>query len=329
MMDNFIIKYFTKDISEDELKKLIGWINENKENEKIFFDLKNIYDAKNPQPNINEIDTLWDKIHQDINSSQYLKIDYHKKYRRLKHILTYAASIIILFSTFYIFNNLQNQNKNIDTTLFSEISIPEQNSTTQLVLSDGTIVKLKSNTKFKYPTRFGSNTREVFLDGEAFFDVAKDDQKTFIVNTNSQTIKVQGTSFNVKDYRSEKFSNFTLIEGKVKLKTQGENYSLIPNQQVTIDKVYNTSKLYTISEELSAVFKSKRYHFKEKSLLQIFNDIEILYGVTITLQNSTIDASKYTGTFSLDQNITEIMETINYKKQFRYIIKDKQNITIT
>lgn len=328
-MDNLIIKYFTKEISEDELKNLISWINENKENEKIFFDLKSIYDTKNPQPNKSEIDTLWNRIHQDLNSSQNLQIDYHKKYRRLKHILTYAASIIILFSTFYIFKNLQNQNKNIDTTLFSEISIPEQNGTTQLVLSDGTIVKLKSNTKFRYPAQFGSNTREVFLDGEAFFDVTKDDEKAFIVNTNSQTIKVLGTSFNVKDYQSEKFSNITLVEGKVTLKTLGENYSLTPNQQVTIDKVNNTSNLYTISEELSAVFKSKRYHFKEKSLPQIFNDIEILYGVTITLQSNTVDASKYTGTFSLDQNINEIMETINYKKQFSYVIKDKQNITIT
>lgn len=94
--------------------------------------------------------------------------------------------------------------------------------TYQLLLSDGTRIWLNSETEITYPTRFVGNKREITLIGEAFFEVAKNKEKPFIVNANGMEVKVLGTSFNVSCYTADKTISTTLIEGSVSVKTENK-----------------------------------------------------------------------------------------------------------
>src|SRR5690606_36229691 len=105
----------------------------------------------------------------------------------------------------------------------------------QVSLPDGTKVWLNADSKLYYPRAFSGNTRTVQMEGEAYFEVAKDEQKPFIVQTNRQKVEVLGTHFNVNAYSEEPISAVSLLEGKVKvsLANQAER-TLLPGQQSSV-----------------------------------------------------------------------------------------------
>src|ERR1019366_6846207 len=87
----------------------------------------------------------------------------------------------------------------------------------KIVLSDGSVVTLNSETTLRYPAEFNGQTREVYLDGEAFFDVAKDHKHPFIVHAGKMNVRVLGTAFNIKSYANDATSETTLIRGAIEV----------------------------------------------------------------------------------------------------------------
>lgn len=333
-MEYLIVKYFTKKISEEELSELITWLEEDLNRKKLFFEMKDVYDSGNLRPTSEDVENLWNRVCFSIGANSLEKQvvgRYSSKHLLLKKkfacAASIAASIAVFFSVFFLYQ-ISQQNIEEDKIALSEVYVPAGSGVMNLVLSDGTKVYLKSNTRFKFPVQFDKDTRETYLDGEAFFDVAHNEGNPFIISTNKQKIEVLGTSFNIRDHRSENIMNTTLITGKVKLEIGNNTYTMYPHQQLAYDRLKKTVSVSEISPELSNAFSSRKYHFKEKALLDLFRDIERLYGVEIHLQKKNIGTSKYTGTFSLDQSITEILDIINYKTQFAYGIKEKHLVTI-
>ena len=108
-------------------------------------------------------------------------------------------------------------------------------SKTEMYLSDGTKVWLNAGTTLRYRTSYSKNKRDVFLDGEAYFDVKKDPEHPFIVHVGDIEVKAVGTSFNVKAYKNEKTVETTLVEGKVLVSKKNitEPIIMLPNQKLT------------------------------------------------------------------------------------------------
>lgn len=329
-MEYLIVKYFTREISNGELDKLVVWLKEEPNRQDLFFEMKDIYDAGTLRPTPQEIEDLWNRICFSIGANaakKKSKATYFTKRYSLRQIVGCTASVALLFVALFLYKSNREESEGENVRL-SEIYIPEEAGVMNLTLSDGTHVYLKANTRFKFPTEFDTDKREIYLDGEAFFDVAHDEAKPFIITTGKQRIEVLGTSLNVRDYPLECVANTTLVSGEVKLLIDGSAYVMQPNQQVSLNKLTNKLSLFEISEGLSSAFSNRKYHFKDKTLSSLFEDVEKLYGVKIRLQKKDIGSSTYTGTFSLDQSITEILEIINYKTQFAYGIKDKYSVTI-
>lgn len=123
--------------------------------------------------------------------------------------------------------------------------------TYQLLLSDGTRIWLNSETEITYPTRFVGNKREITLIGEAFFEVAKNKEKPFIVNANGMEVKVLGTSFNVSCYTADKTISTTLIEGSVSVKTENKKtVTITPSEQFTYNRDNAKTDIRIVNTEL-------------------------------------------------------------------------------
>ena len=122
--------------------------------------------------------------------------------------------------------------KEIEPLIYNTLITPKGGNY-QLTLSDGTEVWLNANSSIKYPVAFTDSTREVFLEGEAFFDV-QHNGKSFFVNTQETTIRVLGTSFNVSAYSDELYNATTLVEGSVKISTSNMEKVIVPNEQARI-----------------------------------------------------------------------------------------------
>lgn len=161
-------------------------------------------------------------------------------------------------------------------------------------LSDGSIVKLKGDSKLEYPNIFIGNTREVNLDGEAFFDIAKDSIKPFIIYSSNITTKVLGTSFSIKAYKGDNAQEVEVVTGKVLVSVKqlsgiSKEIILVPSQKIIFNqKSDSLIAINTIdSTPISQVIPPK-LAFIEVPLQQIVSTLSDLYDKQIIIKNSAM-----------------------------------------
>ncbi len=218
-----------------------------------------------------------------------------------------------------------------DELVYNELNIP-WGKRLELVLSDGTHIHLNSGTSIKYPVKFikGKN-RQVFLEGEAYFDVAKDSLDSFVVSTGSVDVQVLGTIFNISAYPEDNDVNTVLVEGSVNLSSNAlVEYSLIlkpgykatlnkTEEQIFIDKV--DTKLYTSWTEGKLIFKDVRFDDISKSL-------ERHYNVTIKNENETLKSERFDATFDIETIEQVLWSFKENHPTLNFTISDKNFITI-
>jgi transmembrane sensor len=152
--------------------------------------------------------------------------------------------------------------------------------TSQLQLADGSTVWLNAGSTVRYPAAFATDKREVFLEGEAFFEVSKDAAKPFLVHTGNITTRVLGTSFNVATYPENKQVAVTVLTGKVSV----GNNQLTPRQQATCSQDGKTVALYeNIDPGEITGWKEHKIIYNNKPLSQLAASLERWYGITIRL----------------------------------------------
>ncbi len=328
-IEELIIRYLSKDIREKELKELYVWIQDSEENKRQFFKLKNIHDSfqKAQLMDENEIEDSWNRMCSKINLPNNLPDTYRRKKTIYKALIQYAAVILITFTIGWSIGKWKAtdmQLSSIEEITFNEINVEKGGKPNTLILSDGSKVKLNAATIFRYPTSFSDQKREVFLNGEAFFEVAGNEQKPFVVNLKQQSITVLGTEFNVEAYHESTYSIITLLSGKISLETfnkKGEAISqlmLRPNQKVFFNFEDETVSLENVDASLSNVWINGEYKFKDEPLLLIVKRLEKYYDVNIHLEDENLKKIRYTGTFSLNQSIRDVLHIINYERQFVY-----------
>lgn len=214
--------------------------------------------------------------------------------------------------------------------VFNEIKIP-YGKTFKVMLSDGTLVNINAGSSLKYPVQFiKGHNREVVLEGEAFFDVAKDKAHPFIVKTRGVDVKVLGTKFNVSSYREDIDISTVLVEGSVSLSAvdnANTKAMLVPGEkgswdskkaEIAIDKV--DTRFYT--EWINGEIVFRKTAFKD-----IIIKLERTYNVTIENNRKDILDKKFNASFNTNvESIEKVLETMSkiqgftYKKEGRHII---------
>ena len=215
--------------------------------------------------------------------------------------------------------------------VFNTLSVPYAKRL-HLVFSDGSSVFLNAGTTIKFPIKFlKGQPRKVFLDGEAFFDIVKDEKHAFIVQANRLRTKVYGTKFNVNSYRNNDLDQIVLQEGSVGVKSNGEQIKtnteilLKPNEIAILDK---TDLLYKQKVDIKShiAWVKGVFMFKNERFEDIFKKLERHYDVSIQINQPALNDSRYTGTFDIE-TIAEVLKTFSQLKGFSYEIDNKE-ITI-
>jgi len=201
-----------------------------------------------------------------------------------------------------------------------------------LVFSDGSSVHLNAGTTIRFPVKFlKGQVREVFLDGEAFFDIIKDEKQAFIVQANRLRTKVYGTKFNVNSYRNNDLDQIVLQEGSVGVKSNGQQIKtnteiLLKPNEIAIS--YKTDLLYKQKVDIKShiAWVKGVFMFKNERFEDIFKKLERHYDVSIQINQPALNDSRYTGTFDIE-TIAEVLKTFSQLKGFSYEI-DNKKITI-
>ena len=155
----------------------------------------------------------------------------------------------------------------------------------RVILSDGTMVFLNSGSELRYPEVFRDGQREVFLKGEAWFEVAKDSVRLFRVHAGEMDVRVLGTSFNVKAYERMESIATTLVTGSVEITCDNESFRIVPGEQFEYRKGLKLASVREVDTELYTSWKDGYYKFRQASLEEIMTTLSVWYGLEVFYQN--------------------------------------------
>jgi ferric-dicitrate binding protein FerR (iron transport regulator)/succinate dehydrogenase flavin-adding protein (antitoxin of CptAB toxin-antitoxin module) len=232
---------------------------------------------------------------------------------------------------------------------YNEI-IAKRGTKTKIILPDGSQVWLNSDSKLSYGARFNDTIREVSLEGEAYFDVIKDQKRPFVVMTNALNIRVLGTAFNIKSYAKDATIETTLIRGMIEVRKNNEPATtkivLTPNEKLIYNKseallVRPNNEQNTIGKKLEALSVSTlsknipdssrvetawiygRLVFDGDSFVTLAEKMERWYDIKITIQNQSISKNRFSGVFE-KENVEEAFKALQLITMFKYDIHDNE-----
>ncbi|MCR9227184.1 MAG: DUF4974 domain-containing protein [Flavobacteriaceae bacterium] len=202
---------------------------------------------------------------------------------------------------------------------FNEVIVPS-GKTFQIVLADGTLVHLNAGSHFRFPVGFHpSKGREVYLSGEGYFEVAKDDSSPFVVQANDMEVTVLGTHFNVSAYLGEP-QHTVLVEGSVSVNNQKtDSHEIIkPGQKAVIKG--NGMVVNTVDVKDYTGWTQNVLTFRDELFPNIIKKIERRYNVTIVNNYPELDNARFNGKFK-NESILSLMNTFKESANFEYKIE--------
>ncbi len=229
-----------------------------------------------------------------------------------------------------ISGDVENEGKSL---LFNKLIVPF-GKRSKIILSDGSVVHLNAGTKFMFPEKFDSNERKVFLSGEAFFEVATNKEKPFIVKTIEEkvSIEVLGTKFNVSAYPIDSDILTVLTEGKVVVveknifKTQ--RAILKPGQLASWNKDAKKVSIKKVNTDNYTLWTQGLLYFESESIINIVRKIERFYNVKIVFENpNNAKNINVSGKLDLNDKIEQTLENLTITTEFKFeIINDKKYV---
>lgn len=321
-----IMKYVTGTLTNAEAVKLAKWVSESSENKKLFKDeIQKVSSLGNSSADAAE---FW-SVFKERNIKEFEGIKKRKTLSR-RGVLAGAVSIAAVMMTAVLLwsgkssatdGEVEHPVANVSEETQIQVAVPSKAIRTQtvytakageisrVVLPDGTKVILNSDSKLTLSATFNKNAREVELDGEAFFDVAKDSTRFFIIRCSSESYIVRGTSFNITSYSSDGYSVATLHEGALEARVNADIINLVPGEELRVDENTSTLSKHKVNVENSTNWiTTSRLVFDDTPLRQVANRLARKYQVTITVQPE-LGNILYTGVND-DETIEEVLRLL-------------------
>jgi ferric-dicitrate binding protein FerR (iron transport regulator) len=281
--------------TKDEARRVASWFSSTIEGQQHLSDLldKDAY-LMETQPDTGksfsplQSDHLYKKIEKTI---------YEKRMRRItRKVATILLPILLIGAFGYFFKD---QTALFTESTYAELYVPKGEDA-RLFFQDGTEVFLNADTRIRYPEKFGLRKREVWLEGEAYFNVAPNKRRPFVVHAQNTRTTVTGTSFNVNAYRDSKTIQVVLDAGKTSFQVQQSSFPMLPGQQIEYDKTTGRITLRNLMRPSNAsLWKKNVVYFYDTPLAEVMKVLERKYNVTFLVQS--VDALKYSYTLTTKQ----------------------------
>ncbi|MDR0713266.1 MAG: FecR domain-containing protein [Bacteroidales bacterium] len=246
--------------------------------------------------------------------------------RRLMRMLRYAAAILCLtigtWTAAYLYLSTDEEADETMQTLY----VPA-GQRVSLTLTDGTVVWLNACTKLSYPTTFRRDERRVVLEGEAWFDVAKDAKRPLIVSSGNMTVKALGTSFNMYCYPDEAVGRVSLVEGSLQVYTHGKealSVLLRPNDEATVSG--NGISVAEIPDHNYFLWTKGIYSFENETFENILKKLELYYDIHIDVNDAAMLQWRYTVKFRQRDGIREILRLMQQIHKFKMTVDEENNM---
>ncbi len=327
-------KYLSGESNNEETILIQRWIESSNKNKILFENIQSDWNKINLAKNMKEVDVdnAWENLKQRILQEEPEVIPMRELRQENKltiylyRTLQIAASILIVIGMSFGIYKIFSDSGISDNTIIKSGS----DNTSSLILPDGSKVYLNSNTIIKYPERFGKDSRNIYLKGEAYFDVTGNPDKPFVVNTNNALIKVLGTSFNINTKTANNKLEVFVESGNVQLSQKSNNENNILIEPGYIGVLSGNTLIKSKNNDINYLAWKTRYLiFRDTKLGIVAEKIESVYNTSIKFNNKEIADCPLTATFnnaSLDSILNVIEGTFNI--EIENIIKTNGKVII-
>lgn len=300
---NRLIRYFLGQASEEEKEYIHQWIEKDEENRTQF---------------------IRERIRFDATILADYPVISRKNHRlRMPYVIGWfvkgIAAVILLLISFQLYDSYRVERL---SQTYQAVAVPAGNRT-HLLLPDGTSVWLNANTSLRYPLAFSEKAREIYLDGEAYFEVAKG-KNPFIVRTGKYDVEVLGTVFDIEAYSTRPHFRTSLYEGRVKLYSSShpEAVFLLPGE--TAELVGCELQVNPTEDRNSFRWKDGLIYIEDKSFVEIMELFEKFYDVRIVVNSKSVESLGYRGKLRISDGIDHALRVLQRDFPFNYE-RDEEN----
>lgn len=326
-----ISRHLTKHKQENDDEILHNWVDESEENKSLLEKIEHHWISPSKRNiSILNSDEIKRSIWKKANQQSLYNISSAKK--TFFNYLKYAAVLTILILSGIAIYSQIDKDEIVQSTssLISKSNNAGRKST--IHLNDGTVVNLNSESTIKYYDSFSDTARFIWLEGEAFFDVAHDKSKPFYVISQGVSVKALGTSFNVSAFPANEIVKVSLATGKVLIKShdsagsdhRSDEIVLLPGQEIYFQKNTNIFlPVTTFNEKEVEGWRNGILYFKHTGLEDIITTLNRWYDVDIQVDSGIpTNEISYTGVFE-KQNLHNVLASIGFVTNFDFKINDK------
>lgn len=318
IIDDLLVKYLLGEATEEERLLMETWIHANTDNKKQYEDFKTIWEESKQLAAVCTIDEndAWQRFKT--------RIDQPKKKTVVRKMpstnwLRVAALFVLIAGATYFGYKLLNEKP------VENIVIASQQTTLTDTLPDGSIVTLNKNSQLDFPSKFKSETRTVALKGEAFFTVTPNKEKPFIIHVNDVSIRVVGTSFNVRSING--VTEVIVETGVVQVTRHNKTVELRPNEKIKLAQQDSVLRKDTVQDKLYNYYRSKQFVCDNTPLWKFVQTLNEAYDSNIVIENPKIRDLRLDAPFN-NESLERILEvvhvtfniTVDYEKD-RIILK--------
>ncbi|WP_419700352.1 FecR family protein [Mucilaginibacter sp. NFX135] len=316
MDDDLLVKYLAGEATPAEHQQVEDWVAASETNRKLFDDFKLIWDQSLiTERDVNK-DDAFIRLQKRINSNTpVLRNTMIKKLSR-KQWIGIAASVILICTVLWLtFNHVY------DNGSVSFVRIDSKDKVHTQSLPDGSVITLNTRSTIVYPGRFTGNIRPVSLSGEAFFKVSPDKTKPFIIKVNDVTVRVVGTSFNVKSRNGK--TEVIVETGIVQVSKKQNSVDLNPGEQVTVTKEQGLLPKQQSKGKLYNYYLTGQLVCDKTPLSEVVQALNEVYGAHIVIANKLLESLPITTTFK-GQSLNEVLDVISGTFKITVVRKNQQ-----
>lgn len=309
-IDNIISKMLSGNITDSERKDFNKWIESDKRNQEIFLRMRSYWNVKTQQTYPFSPENNFALLKEKINNNKRQVV-----YKKIKYGITAIASMAACILLIIIFS----KNSEKDVSLCREFK--NLNKIDTLILPDQSVIVLHKNSSLSYSEDFNKKNRNIYLKGDAFFNVKSNKKLPFVVEMLSgNKITVLGTVFNVKS-NTEK-DNIVLLEGSIKFQTKKDQIILSPNQKIIFDKETSQTQILNLNPELSSFWLSGIYRYRSIALKELMPVLSEIYNINIKIESKELEDTNISGAFRNNQSIEEVLNALSTSLSLQWYYND-------
>jgi ferric-dicitrate binding protein FerR (iron transport regulator) len=299
-----------KRITDNEFLLLESILDDTDKKKEVFQWLENKWQHSEPE----KVNLQFAEIRKQIRNKST-----KQRLKKVVLILSKAAAILFIplfVTSLYFYVNRTDTNKFLTLTT-------QKGEQTSVILPDGSKVWLNVDTKLSYPVNYGVKSRNVNLEGEAYFEVMKNKELPFEVSSDGITTKALGTSFVISSYPESSAIRSSLIKGSVEVSYKNGSEVLKPGQQLVYKKDKSSIIVQQFSEDDELAWKNEQLIFRLTPFDQVIEELEKWYGVDFDYNPALFRNETFTAKFERSETLEHVLQVMSSAGGFKYRVEGK------